>query len=102
MILNTHIVFPNSGITLVEFKKILASFEEGSNVFCENGLEFESGRILSVKSGSIWIEMFLPIAENLLGYFVGFLIKKLCKKNNKRKFKIELEQETIINIVIEE
>ena len=100
---NVHIVYPKTGIEFSQLKKIFATFEEGCKLFNDTGLNFEEGKVLRVESGSIWLEVVLPVAVTVLPLFVNFISSKLCNKRSKRRIQVEVEENgRIIRINIEE
>ena len=102
MITNVHIVYPEAGIAFSQLKKICATFEEGCKIFLDSDSDLKDGKIMKVESGSIWFEVFLPIAQATLPYFLNFIKTKLCGKKSKITICVESQNhDETIKITVE-
>ena len=100
---HVHIVYPEAGIAFSQLKKIFAAFEDGCKAFFDSDVELEEGKVLRVESGSIWLEVILPIAQAVLPYFANFIKNKLCNKRNKVEICVGINEGIeIIKITIED
>ena len=100
---NVHIVYPKTGIEFSQLKKIFAIFEEGCKLYRDIDSPFEEGKVVKVESGSIWLEVVLPVTVTVLPLFVNFISSKLCNKKSKKRTQIEIEDNgRTIRINIEE
>lgn len=103
MVTNVHILYPKTGIEFSQLKKIFATFEEGCKLFNNTNSISEKGKVLKAESGSIWLEVFLPVAVSVLPLLVNFISNKLCNKRRKKRIQVEVEDDgRIIKINIEE
>lgn len=102
MVTNVHILYPKTEIEFSQLKKIFATFEEGCKLFNNTNSISEKGKVLKAESGSIWLEVFLPVAV-VLPLLVNFISNKLCNKRRKKRIQVEVEDDgRIIKINIKE
>ena len=105
MEMRAHIEFPQTGIEFSELKKIFSVFEETCKNYSEDEFNAQSGRVLSVSGGSIWMDFILPVAKEVLPCAIRYLAAKLTTKRkiSKRRMYVEIETaQQVIHILIEE
>lgn len=100
--LNVHIEYPEEGIGFSQLKKVFATFEEGCRVLAEPNSVYKEGKVTKVESGSIWLEVILPIVQTVLPVFINFISNKLCGKSRKKRIQVEVDGKTTIKIIVEE
>lgn len=102
LLASVHIVYPESGINFSELKKIFATFEEGCKLFNDKNFNFEEGKVVKLESGSIFLQVVLPIVTNVFPLFVDFVTKKLMNRRGKNKLHVEIDSDGKITIMIKE
>ena len=97
-----HIVYPETGIEFSQLKEIFAAFDGSCKPYLDTNSELEKGKVIKVESGSIWLEVVLPIVQSTFPLFVNYLTSKLCKKKSKIEVCMEtMERGETIKITIE-
>ena len=82
-----HIKYGDQGLRFSDAITILSVLEDAVTVFKETEDDVE-GRILKVENGSIWLDVFLPIAPHVINLFISYVTKKLI---GKRKYKKRID-----------